>query len=292
MKKMQGDMFSVVQLMNGKKLSETMQLQMKETVDRLKDQGITPGLVVILVGEDPASQIYVRNKERAAKKVGIYSLVDREPADITEEALLALIDRYNQDDKIDGILVQLPLPKHIDPQKVTEKIDPAKDVDGFHPYNLGRLLIGDATRIPCTPFGIMKMLEHYGISPAGKRAVVVGRSNIVGKPMAQLLLQADATVTMAHSKTQELKEITRQADILVAAIGKANYITGEYIKPGAVVIDVGMNRKADGKLAGDVLFSEASEIAGWITPVPGGVGPMTITMLLYQTIAGAKAKRG
>lgn len=275
----------VAQLLDGKKLATTMQAKMKVEVQKIKkNDGTVPGLVVILVGEDAASKIYVRNKETAAGKMGIYSKVDRRAADITEKELLALIETYNQDPRFHGILVQLPLPAHIDEEKVIMAIDPKKDVDGFHPLNIGRLFAGDPLMVPCTPYGIMKLLAAYDISVAGKNAVVIGRSNIVGKPMAHLLLQENATVTITHSKTKNLPEIARQADILVAAVGVGHLVDESYVKKGAVVVDVGMNRDANNKLIGDVDFAAVEPIADFITPVPGGVGPMTITMLLYQTI--------
>lgn len=275
----------VAQLLDGKKLAASMQAEMQSEVAKIKEKdGIVPGLVVILVGEDPASQIYVRNKEVAAGKMGIRSKVDRRPDTITEADLLTLIETYNQDEQFHGILVQLPLPAHIDEEKVILAIDPKKDVDGFHPLNIGRLFAGDPVMIPCTPYGIMKLLAAYNISVAGKNAVVIGRSNIVGKPMAHLLLQENATVTIAHSKTQNLPAIAKKADILVAAVGVGHLVDKNYVKEGAVVIDVGMNRDANNKLIGDVDFAAVEPIADFITPVPGGVGPMTITMLLYQTI--------
>ncbi|MDT2704470.1 bifunctional methylenetetrahydrofolate dehydrogenase/methenyltetrahydrofolate cyclohydrolase [Enterococcus dispar] len=275
----------MAQLLDGKKLAASMQAEMQSEVAKIKEKdGIVPGLVVILVGEDPASQIYVRNKEVAAGKMGIRSKVDRRPDTITEADLLALIETYNQDEQFHGILVQLPLPAHIDEEKVILAIDPKKDVDGFHPLNIGRLFAGDPVMIPCTPYGIMKLLAAYNISVAGKNAVVIGRSNIVGKPMAHLLLQENATVTIAHSKTQNLPAIAKKADILVAAVGVGHLVDKNYVKEGAVVIDVGMNRDANNKLIGDVDFAAVEPIADIITPVPGGVGPMTITMLLYQTI--------
>lgn len=275
----------VAQLLDGKKLAATMQAEMKIEVAEIKDRDAkVPGLVVILVGEDAASQIYVRNKETAAAKMGIFSKIDRRPTNITEKELLDLIKIYNEDERFHGILVQLPLPAHIDEEKVIMAIDPKKDVDGFHPLNIGRLFAGDPLMIPCTPYGIMKLLEAYNISIIGKNAVVIGRSNIVGKPMAHLLLQENATVTIAHSKTKNLPEIAKKADILVAAVGVGHLVTEDYVKAGAVVIDVGMNRDKNNKLIGDVDFAAVEPIADFITPVPGGVGPMTITMLLYQTI--------
>lgn len=276
------------ELINGRLLADKMQAELKEEVRALEKQGIRPGLVVILVGENPASQTYVKNKELAAERVGIHSRVDRLPETTTEAELLALIEQYNQDPAFHGILVQLPLPKHIDADKVLLAIDPKKDVDGFHPVNMGQLLIGDPLMIPCTPYGIMKMFEEYNIDLEGKNAVVIGRSNIVGKPIAQLMLMANATVTMTHSRTKNLAEVARQADILVVAIGRGHFVTKEFVKPGAVVIDVGMNRSKDNKLIGDVKFDEVEPIASYITPVPRGVGPMTITMLLAQTVAAAR----
>lgn len=274
-------------IIDGKGLAERLQQELKETIanDSLENP---PGLVVILVGDNPASQVYVRNKELAAKRIGIHSKVDRLPASVTEEALLARIDQYNRDAAFHGILVQLPLPIQIDEEKVLDAIDPKKDVDGFHPLNLGKLFLGKPEMIPCTPYGIMKMLDAYHIPLEGKKVVVVGRSNIVGKPMAQLLLARHATVTIAHSRTEDLAALTQTADILIVAIGRGNFITKEFIKPGAVVIDVGMNRDQDGKLVGDVAFDEVAPMTSFITPVPKGVGPMTITMLMIQTYEAAK----
>ncbi|HBE2177292.1 bifunctional methylenetetrahydrofolate dehydrogenase/methenyltetrahydrofolate cyclohydrolase [Enterococcus sp. AZ129] len=278
-------------VINGRELADQMQAEIQKDVEKMTQQGIQPGLVVLLVGENPASQTYVRNKERAAAKIGILSKVEKLPETISEEELLAEIDKYNQDSRFHGILVQLPLPKHIDEEKILLAIDPKKDVDGFHPMNLGRLFVGKPEMIPCTPYGIMKMFEAYDIDLTGKRAVVIGRSNIVGKPMAQLLLMKNATVTIAHSKTEHLAEVAKEADILVVAIGRGHFVTKEFVKPGAVVIDVGMNRNQEGKLIGDVAFDEVSEIASYITPVPKGVGPMTITMLMYQTVETAKKQK-
>lgn len=278
-------------VINGRELADQMQAEIKKDVEKMTQQGIQPGLVVLLVGENPASQTYVRNKERAAAKIGILSKVEKLPETISEEELLAEIDKYNQDSRFHGILVQLPLPKHIDEEKILLAIDPKKDVDGFHPMNLGRLFVGKPEMIPCTPYGIMKMFEAYDIDLTGKRAVVIGRSNIVGKPMAQLLLMKNATVTIAHSKTEHLAGVAKEADILVVAIGRGHFVTKEFVKPGAVVIDVGMNRNQEGKLIGDVAFDEVSEIASYITPVPKGVGPMTITMLMYQTVEAAKKQK-
>lgn len=248
----------------------------------------TPGLAVVIVGENPASQVYVRNKHKACSEVGIYSQVHELPTDTTESELLNLIDKLNADKNINGILVQLPLPKHLDEEKVLLRINPEKDVDAFHPVNVGKIMIGNFSFLPCTPAGVMELLKHYGISPAGKHCVIIGRSNIVGKPQAMLMLKENATVTICHSRTQNLSEITRQADILVAAVGKANFVTSDMVKDGAVVIDVGINRLENGKLCGDVNFVEVEPKASHITPVPGGVGPMTITMLLKNTLTAAK----
>ncbi|AUB52057.1 MULTISPECIES: bifunctional methylenetetrahydrofolate dehydrogenase/methenyltetrahydrofolate cyclohydrolase [Enterococcus] len=280
------------ELMNGKELAEKMQAELALKVKELNERQINPGLVVLLVGENPASQVYVRNKERVANQLGIYSKVERYSQTISEDELLNEIEKYNKDPRFHGILVQLPLPKHIDEEKVLLAIDPKKDVDGFHPLNLGRLFAGNPDKIPCTPYGIMKMFEAYDIDLTGKRAVVIGRSNIVGKPMAQLLLMADATVTIAHSKTKDLAALTREADILVVAIGRGHFVTKDFVKPGAVVVDVGMNRDENGKLIGDVKFDEVAPLASYITPVPKGVGPMTITMLMAQTVQSAEAERG
>ncbi|HEL2402750.1 bifunctional methylenetetrahydrofolate dehydrogenase/methenyltetrahydrofolate cyclohydrolase [Streptococcus suis] len=271
-------------VIDGKALAAKMQAALAEKTARLKvEKGLVPGLVVILVGEDPASQVYVRNKERSALAAGFKSEVVRVPASISEEELLELIERYNQDDAWHGILVQLPLPAHISEEKVLLAIDPDKDVDGFHPTNMGKFWSGHPVMIPSTPAGIMEMFKEYQIDLEGKTALVIGRSNIVGKPMAQLLLDANATVTIAHSRTKNLAELARQADILVVAIGRGHFVTKEFVKPGAVVIDVGMNRDENGKLIGDVKYDEVAEVASHITPVPGGVGPMTITMLMEQT---------
>lgn len=274
-------------ILDGKFFAGEIRKEVAREMAALKNKGITPGLAVVIVGEDPASQVYVARKHKACAAVDIHSVVIQLPEDTAEEALLAKIAELNADDHINGILVQLPLPKHIDTGNVIDKIHPDKDVDGFHPLNVGDLVLGRNRLVPCTPHGCTKMLELAGIDPRGKNAVIIGRSNIVGKPMAQLLLQKDATVTMAHSKTLNLPEICRTADILVAAIGKPKYVTRDFIKPGAVVIDVGINR-VDGKLVGDVDFDDCKDIAGAITPVPGGVGQLTIIMLLYNTIAAAK----
>ncbi|MFZ2570023.1 MAG: bifunctional methylenetetrahydrofolate dehydrogenase/methenyltetrahydrofolate cyclohydrolase [Streptococcus suis] len=271
-------------VIDGKALAAKMQAALAEKTAQLKaEKGLIPGLVVILVGENPASQVYVRNKERSALAAGFKSEVVRVPDTISEKELLALIERYNQDSEWHGILVQLPLPVHISEEKVLLAIDPDKDVDGFHPTNMGKFWSGHPVMIPSTPAGIMEMFKEYQIELEGKTAVVIGRSNIVGKPMAQLLLDANATVTIAHSRTKNLPELARQADILVVAIGRGHFVTKEFVKPGAVVIDVGMNRDANGKMIGDVQYDEVAEVASYITPVPGGVGPMTITMLMEQT---------
>ncbi|HEM3705153.1 TPA: bifunctional methylenetetrahydrofolate dehydrogenase/methenyltetrahydrofolate cyclohydrolase [Streptococcus suis] len=271
-------------VIDGKALGVKMQAALAEKTARLKEEkGLVPGLVVILVGENPASQVYVRNKERSALAAGFKSEVVRVPDKISESDLLDLIERYNQDDEWHGVLVQLPLPAHISEEKVLLAIDPDKDVDGFHPTNMGKFWSGHPVMIPSTPAGIMEMFKEYQIELEGKSALVIGRSNIVGKPMAQLLLDANATVTIAHSRTKNLPDLARQADILVVAIGRGHFVTKEFVKPGAVVIDVGMNRDENGKLIGDVKYDEVSEVASYITPVPGGVGPMTITMLMEQT---------
>ena len=275
-------------IMDGKGLAKKMQDQMKKQVAALTAEGKTPGLCVILVGEDKASQVYVRNKEKQSEAMGMNSRVVRLAADISEADLLAEVEKQNQDDSMHGILVQLPLPKHIDEQKVLRAIRYEKDVDGFHPMNVGNFFLGNESALPCTPYGIMKILDEYNIALEGKKALVIGRSNIVGKPMSIMLLNENATVTIAHSRTKNLKELAKEADILVAAIGRGHFVTADFIKEGAVVIDVGMNRSAGGKVIGDVDTAAAMGIASHITPVPGGVGPMTITMLLQQTIDKAK----
>ncbi len=277
----------MLKLIDGKQLAQKRREEVKLAVDELKTKGIVPGLAVILVGEDPASQVYVRNKEKACQEVGFYSEVHRLPADTTQEDLLQLIDRLNNDDKIHGLLVQLPVPKHIDEKAVIHAISPRKDVDGFLPENLGSLLIGEPAFEPCTPKGCIDLIKETGIDIAGKKAVVVGRSNIVGKPVAMMLLRENATVTICHSKTKNLKEELLAADIVVAAIGRANFITGDMIKDGAVVVDVGINRLENGKMAGDVDRASLEGRDCWLTPVPGGVGPMTITMLMKNTLESA-----
>ena len=276
------------QKIDGNALSQKMRAEVTQRTTALKAKGITPGLAVILVGENPASQVYVRNKVKACEDSGLHSILEKHPASLTEAALLNRIDALNHDTGIHGILVQLPLPAHIDAQKVIEAISPAKDVDGFHIASAGALMTGMPGFWPCTPYGCMKMLESIGYELKGKHAVVIGRSNIVGKPMALMLLQKNATVTICHSATQDLKAITLQADVIVAAVGKRNILTADMVKPGAVVLDVGMNRNEEGKLCGDVDFAGVEQVAGYITPVPGGVGPMTITMLLVNTLEAAE----
>ncbi|MBM7713767.1 methylenetetrahydrofolate dehydrogenase (NADP+)/methenyltetrahydrofolate cyclohydrolase [Bacillus thermophilus] len=273
---------------NGKDISKKIRSELEEEVAALIEKGVKPGLAVILVGDDPASKTYVKSKQKSCREIGMESLLIELPSDTPEETLLAEITKLNENDAIHGILVQLPLPSHISEMKVIEKISPEKDVDGFHPINIGRMMTGQDTFLPCTPFGVMEMLKHTGIDPEGKHAVIIGRSNIVGKPMGQLLLRENATVTYCHSRTADMKSLTNQADILVAAVGKPKMITADYIKEGAVVIDVGINRDENGKLCGDVDFDDVKEKAAFITPVPGGVGPMTITMLLYNTVKSAK----
>jgi len=284
------------EIISGKEIGDQIKEELKAEIAELKEKhGVTPGLTVILVGEDPASQVYVKNKGLACEKVGIASFEHRLPADTSEEDLLKLIDEQNADDKVHGILVQLPLPKHIDEKKVLNRIDPDKDVDGFHPVNVGRLMIGEPVFLPCTPAGIQELIVRSGTETEGAEAVVVGRSNIVGKPIAMMLVQkakgANCTVTMVHTRTKDMKAHTSRADILIVAAGKARAITGDMIKKGATVIDVGINRLEEG-LVGDVDFESAKEVAGKITPVPGGVGPMTITMLLKNTIKSAKMRIG
>ena len=280
------------QLIDGKAIAMQVRAEWKVRADALISRGITPGMAVIIVGHDPASKVYVANKVRACAELGLYSIHVEMPADTTETALLAEVDKLNHDPKIHGILVQLPLPKHLDSHTVIEAINPDKDVDGFHQMNVGALVTGETPFPSCTPYGVMVMLEKTGISIEGKHAVVVGRSNIVGKPMALLLLHKNATVTICTSKTVNLAKHTLDADILVAAVGRPNFITGDMVKPGAVVIDVGINRNAEGKLCGDVDFASVKEVAGYITPVPGGVGPMTITMLVANTVRAAERLSG
>jgi methylenetetrahydrofolate dehydrogenase (NADP+)/methenyltetrahydrofolate cyclohydrolase len=272
------------QILDGAQLAKDMRQAIAGKARALTDQGHQPGLAVVLVGEDPASQVYVRNKVAACEQAGFYSVMHRLPASTSEQELLALVEDLNSQDRIHGILVQLPLPAHIDAHRVIETIAPNKDVDGFHISNAGLLMTGTPLFRPCTPYGVMKLLEKSGVPLRGAEAVVIGASNIVGKPQAMLLLQAGATVTLCNSKTRDLKAHCQRADILVVAVGRPNMITGEMIKPGAVVIDVGINRMDNGKLCGDVDFESARQVASWITPVPGGVGPMTITMLLQNTL--------
>jgi methylenetetrahydrofolate dehydrogenase (NADP+)/methenyltetrahydrofolate cyclohydrolase len=276
------------QLIDGNALSRQLRTDVTARVTALRAKGITPGLAVILVGENAASQVYVRNKVKACEDTGMHSVLERWPATMTETELLARVDSFNTDTTIHGILVQLPLPAHIDAQKVIEAISPAKDVDGFHIASAGALMTGMPGFWPCTPYGCMKMLESIGYELKGKHAVVIGRSNIVGKPMALMLLQQNATVTICHSGTRDLKAMTLQADVVVAAVGKRNVLTADMVKPGAVVLDVGMNRNDEGKLCGDVDFDGVKEVASYITPVPGGVGPMTITMLMVNTLESAE----
>jgi len=273
---------------DGNALSALLREQVSEKVQSLRARGVTPGLAVILVGDNQASQVYVHNKVKACEQTGIHSLLEKHDATLSEANLLARVHALNQDNSIHGILVQLPLPSHIDAQKVIEAIAPEKDVDGFHVASAGALMTGLPGFWPCTPHGCMKMLEHIGYNLRGKHAVVIGRSNIVGKPMALMLLQQNATVTVCHSATVDLKFHTLQADVIVAAVGKRNVLTADMVKPGAVVLDVGMNRDDDGKLCGDVDYAAVSQVASYITPVPGGVGPMTITMLLVNTLESAE----
>jgi len=280
----------VEKIIDGKAIAASLREKIAADVEKLKAAGTTPGLGVVLVGDDPASRVYVSMKEKACAQAGIFSDEHKLPAETTEAQLLALVDELNNDSRIDGILVQLPLPDHIDESKVLEAISPYKDVDGFHPYNVGRLVIGSPIFQSCTPFGIMQMLDHVGIDLTGKEVVVVGRSNIVGKPVALMCLARHATVTLCHSRTRDLAAHVGRADVLIAAVGRPEMIKGAWIKEGAVVIDVGVNRVGEKKLVGDVEFGPARERASAITPVPGGVGPMTITMLLYNTVESAKRR--
>ncbi|RWS43712.1 bifunctional methylenetetrahydrofolate dehydrogenase/methenyltetrahydrofolate cyclohydrolase FolD [Bacillus mycoides] len=278
----------VAVIIKGNEVAEKKRAQLKEEVVKLKEQGIVPGLAVILVGEDPASRSYVKGKEKGCEQVGIYSELIELPETITEERLLVEIDRLNGDDRINGILVQLPLPKHIEEKAIIERISPEKDVDGFHPISVGRMMTGQDTFLPCTPHGILELVKETNLDISGKHVVVIGRSNIVGKPVGQLFLNENATVTYCHSKTQNIKELSKLADILIVAVGRPKMVTADYIKEGAVVIDVGVNRLETGKLCGDVDFDNVLDVAGYITPVPKGVGPMTITMLLHNTVESAK----
>ena len=280
----------MAKLIDGKKISAAVRGEIAEETKKFTEEnGFAPGLTVIIVGQDPASQVYVRNKKRAGEEVGFASRVIEMPEDTTEEELLSVIDGLVKDDMVHGILVQLPLPKHISEDAVLRAIPPHKDVDAFHAENVGKIMIGDFEFLPCTPAGVMELLKYEGVDPAGKECVVVGRSNIVGKPMAMLLLHSNGTVTICHSRTKNLAEVTRRADILVVAVGRANFITADMVKKGAVVIDVGMNRNAEGKLCGDGDFAAVEPVASMITPVPGGVGPMTITMLLKNTLTAAQS---
>ena len=278
-------------IIDGKQVAARCREELKQQVAALRARGIIPGLAVILVGEDPASQVYVRNKHRACEELVIHSEQYTLSADTDRQTLLDLITELNGREEIDGILVQLPLPGHLDEKEILSAIDPAKDVDSFHPQNVGRLVIGDYFFAPCTPSGILTLIDSAGVDLTGKECVVIGRSNIVGKPMALMLLHRNATVTVCHSKTRDLPSVTRRADVLISAVGKAGFVTADMVKPGAVVIDVGMNRNQAGKLCGDVDFESVSRVAGYLTPVPGGVGPMTITMLLRSTVLSAQNRR-
>lgn len=275
-------------LIDGKAVSAKVKAQVAQETEELKAKGVCPGLAVVIVGDDPASRIYVNNKKKACAAAGIYSEEHALPGDTTQEELLDLIDALNKREEIHGILVQSPLPEGLDEAAVVEKIDPEKDVDAFHAYNVGKIMQGKYTFLPCTPAGVIELIKSTGVDICGKQCVVIGRSDIVGKPMAMLLLHENGTVTICHSRTKNLGEICKSADILVSAVGKAHFVTGDMVKPGAVVIDVGMNRDENGKLCGDVEFSEAEPVAGYITPVPGGVGPMTIAMLLKNTLTAAR----
>jgi len=279
----------MAQILDGKKVSQKVKDNLKKETEKLiKDSGITPGLAVVIVGDDPASRVYVNSKKKACAEIGYYSEEHALPASTTEEELLNLVEKLNNDDKIHGILVQLPLPKHINEETIINAINPKKDVDAFHPVNVGKIMIGNFDFLPCTPAGVMELLDDANIELNGKNAVVIGRSNIVGKPQSMLLLHKNATVTICHSRTQNLKEITKTADILVVAVGRAEMIDGDYIKKNAVVIDVGMNRLENKKLVGDVHFESCEKKASYITPVPGGVGPMTIATLMKNTFTAAK----
>ena len=282
----------MAKIIDGKALAQSIKENIAREVDALKEKGVTPGLAVILVGDDPASKVYVNNTKKACAQVGIYSEEYLLPADTDEKTLLDLIAKLNADKNISGVLLQAPIPPHLDYRKISETISPDKDVDAFHPYNVGKIMIGDFDFVPCTPAGIIELIKSTGTEIAGKNCVVIGRSNIVGKPQAMLLLKENGTVTVCHSKTKDIASFTRGADILVVAVGRAGFVNGDMIKPGAVVIDVGMNRNAEGKLCGDVDFASAEPVAAYITPVPGGVGPMTVTMLLKNTVKAAKLANG
>jgi methylenetetrahydrofolate dehydrogenase (NADP+) / methenyltetrahydrofolate cyclohydrolase len=281
-------MMVTAQTIDGKEVSRKKRIEIQENVQNLKKEGVVPGLAVILVGNDDASRTYVANKQKACKELGIYSELITFDSTVTQDILLSKIYELNESKEIHGILVQLPLPDHLDEDEIINAISPMKDVDGFHPINVGKMVIGQDALMPCTPSGVIVMLEDKGISLSGKHVVIVGRSNIVGKPLGQMLLNRDATVTYCHSKTRDLASYTNQADILVAAVGRANFITADYVKQGAVVIDVGINRNEEGKLCGDVAYHQVKDMASYITPVPGGVGPMTITMLMYNTAKAAR----
>lgn len=281
----------MAKIIDGKQISLDIKNELKEKVAKYKEQGIEITLAVVKVGNDPASAVYVRNKEKACEYVGINSKTLALPEETTEEELLNVVKELNEDKNVNGILVQLPLPKHIDESKVLLTIDSTKDVDGFHPVNVGKMVIGEDTFLPCTPAGIIEMIKRTDIDIEGKECVVIGRSNIVGKPMAMLMLKENATVTIAHSRTKDLKEVTKRADIIVAAIGKAKFVTADYVKEGAVVIDVGMDRDENGKLCGDVDFESVSKVASAITPVPGGVGPITVTMLLVNCLRSVELNK-
>lgn len=280
----------MAKILDGKLVSQRIKNELKEKVADMREKGVSVGLAVVIVGDDPASRIYVNSKKKACEEIGIYSEEHALPKATSEQELLALVDKLNHDDKIDGILVQLPLPSHIDEKKIINAIDPKKDVDAFHPVNVGKIMIGDFDFLPCTPAGVMELIAESGIEISGKNCVVIGRSNIVGKPQAMLLLHKNGTVTICHSKTKNLKEIVKNADIVVAAVGVPQMVTGDMIKEGAVVIDVGMNRLENRKLVGDVNFEECEKKAAAITPVPGGVGPMTIAMLMKNTVKAAELK--
>lgn len=282
----------MAKLINGKEVSLAVQERIRKETEALKEKGITPGLAVVIVGDDPASRTYVNNKKKACERVGFHSEEYALPATTTQEELLALVKELNQRPEINGILVQSPLPKGLDEKMIVENIDPNKDVDAFHAMNVGKIMIGDFSFLPCTPAGVIELLDYEGIDIAGKECVVLGRSNIVGKPMAMLLLHRNGTVTICHSRTKNLQEVCSRADILVAAVGKPGFVTGDMVKEGAVVIDVGINRNAEGKLCGDVDFDSVAPKAAYLTPVPGGVGPMTIAMLMQNTLTAAKEQNG
>lgn len=279
-------------IIDGKIVSANVKQQVKLENQKLMDMGITTGLAVVIVGDDPASRVYVNNKKKACELVGFKSFEYALPQETTQSQLLELVQALNQDDNINGILVQLPLPKHIDETAIIDAISPDKDVDAFHPINVGKIMVGDYAFLPCTPAGVMELIKSTGVDLTGKDCVVIGRSNIVGKPMAMLLLHSNGTVTICHSKTKDLKSICLNADVIVASVGRPNFVTADMVKQGAIVIDVGINRMADGRLCGDVDFAEVSKKAGYITPVPGGVGPMTIAMLMRNTLTASKLQHG